>query len=135
LPTGQASTASAARKRARRPQADAVISEFLGADQREDEIGEQDHGDERAESVEDFEADHDASPLPVLPAWPAFGGFGPSSLFSPTTMAATTTQSASKALIQTMSIQLLLERNTRPSVSADARKNGEQSRWGRIKKA
>src|SRR5688572_12233683 len=104
LPTGHASSTSATRKRASKDQAEAVISELLRADQREHQVREEDDGNQRAEAVERFEADHGRSPSPVFSSFDAFIAPGPSSRFSPKAMAASAAHSASKAPIQTKSI-------------------------------
>src|SRR5262245_3451552 len=91
-PSGQASRPSSARKTSSKVQAEEVNSELLGADERKDQVGQQQDGNEPAQPVQDLDTDHERPP------------FGPASRASPSTPTISTTQNTARAAIHTMSI-------------------------------
>jgi hypothetical protein len=100
-----------------------IFSELLGAEQREDQVGEQDYGQQACKSVQHVEADHRGSPR------------GASSLPRPSTASAMTTHNTAIAAIHTKSISQLLYARHMRAVSRGAHKDGEQSRGTAVKKA
>jgi hypothetical protein len=88
-------------------------SELLGANQRVDQVGEQQHGANTAETIQDFEGDHDRPP----------SGF--SSFWKPQTSKTITPQRAAMPNTKAISINPSPAK-TMGEVSDPAYKNGDE---------